>query len=70
MKLWTVDYPDDNGNNVKETISEDEILKQYWNYWYEKMCAKYGRDIVDTNYTKQDCIDDWVTINWAYETSL
>lgn len=69
MKLWTVHYPDDNGKDITETLSEDDILNKYWDYWYDKMCNKFGKDIVDSNYTKQDCIDDWIVINWAVESS-
>jgi hypothetical protein len=40
----------------------------YWDYWYEKMCAKYGKEYVDDNYSKDDCINDWVVVNWAVES--
>lgn len=69
MKLWTVHFPNDKGDDVTETLSEDQILNEYWDYWYDKMCEKFGKDIVDSNYTKQDCIDDWVIVNWAFEST-
>jgi hypothetical protein len=31
------------------------------------MCEKFGREVVDSDYTKQDCIDDWVVVHWAWE---
>lgn len=38
-------------------------------YWYNKMCQKFGKEHVDANYTKQDCIDDWVVVHWAWESN-
>ena len=69
MKYWTIAYPDREGNDVVETLSEDEILKEYWGYWYGRMCDKYGKEYVDANYTKQDCIDDWTVVHWAVEST-
>lgn len=50
-----------------ETKSEEDIRKDYWPYWYNQMCKKFGKEYVDANYTIQDCIDDWVIVNWAWE---
>ena len=33
--------------HIRHTKSE------YWEYWYDRMCGKYGRD--------------WVLIHWAWE---
>ena len=68
MRYWTIAYPDENGNDVVETLSDDEIIKQYWDYWYGRMCNKFGKEHVDTNYCKQDCIDDWAIVHWAVES--
>lgn len=51
------------------TLSEEEILKEYWNYWYERMCNKFGKEIVDSKYSSADCIDDWVILHWAWEST-
>lgn len=69
MKYWTIAYPDENDNDVVETLSEDEILAEYWNYWYGRMCEKFGKEYVDANYTKSDCIDDWTVLHWAVEST-
>ena len=58
---------DDDGGYVV-TMSEQNIKDEYWLYWYEKMCKKYGSDKVDKDYSLQDCIDDWVAVNWAWES--
>ena len=68
MKYYSIAYPDGD-NDVVETLSEAEILSEYWDYWYELMCKKYGKDEVDANYSKQDCIDDWVIVHWAWEST-
>lgn len=50
-----------------ETKSEKEILDEYWPYWYEKMCEKFGKSFIDENYTTQHCIEDWSVVNWTWE---
>lgn len=51
------------------TLSEEEILKEYWDYWYGRMCDKFGKDIFDSTYSSADCIEDWVITNWAWEST-
>ena len=48
-------------------ITEQEIRVEYWPYWYERMCKKFGKLEVDTKFTFEDCLDDWVITNWAWE---
>jgi hypothetical protein len=57
---------DDTGGYVV-TMSEEDIRKEYWSYWYKKMCEKYEQSYVDTNYSFEDCLDDWVIVHWAWE---
>lgn len=68
MRFWTIYYPGENGEERYETLSEVEIIATYWDYWYGKMCERFGKDHVDLNYCKQDCIDDWTVVNWAVES--
>ena len=65
MKYYATSYPDENGNDIVETLSEKEILDEYWDYWYSRACRQLGKEHIDANYTIQDCIDDWVTTHWA-----
>ena len=58
--------PDENDRPVYETFSEKEIIEMYWPYWYKQMCKKYGKAHVDSNYTRKDCVEDWVVIHWAW----
>ena len=69
MKYWTIAYPNEKDEDVVETLSEDEIIKQYWPYWYGRMCEKFGKEHVDATYTKKDCIDDWTVVHWAVESN-
>lgn len=32
MKYWTINYPNNDGSDITETLSEDEILTRYWDY--------------------------------------
>ena len=59
---------DDPTINSVAVISEEEILDKYYDYWYEQMCSKFGQEAVDENYCKDDCIDDWIIVNWAWES--
>jgi hypothetical protein len=49
------------------TLSEEEIIKVYWDYWQEKMIFKYGKEYFQANFSEKDCIEDWIVVNWAWE---
>ena len=49
------------------TVSTHDILNEYWNYWYDSMCKKYGKEVVDKEYSWKDCIDDYVIGHWAWK---
>ena len=66
MKYYSYYLQADDGSDNVDTLSEDEILKEYYEYWYSRMCKKFGKEHVDSNYSKLDCIDDWVVVNWAW----
>jgi hypothetical protein len=58
---------DDSGGYVV-TWSEEDILLNYYPYWYERMCEKFGKEYVDQNYGFEDCLEDWITVNRAWES--
>jgi hypothetical protein len=31
------------------------------------MCKKFSKEVVDKNYCFEDCLEDWIVINWAWE---
>lgn len=67
MKHYNIDYYDTDGSDYVKTYSEDDILAEYWDFWYDKMCYTLGKELVDEEFTKEDCINDWVLVNWAWE---
>ena len=52
------------GDGVLEK-TEQQILDEYWDHWNVRMISKYeeGHELI----TKENCIEDWVTINGAWE---
>lgn len=49
------------------TVSEEDIRKNYYPYWYSRMCAKFSKEHVDSTYSFEECLDDWMVVNWAWE---
>ena len=43
------------------TMSDQEILDYYWDYWSSKMLAEGPNDMC----TFENCIDDFCLIHWA-----
>ena len=70
MRYWTIVTPDNDEDStpIYETLSEDEIIEQYWDYWSGRMITKYGEEEFQKNWSKQDCIDDWTILHWAWES--
>jgi hypothetical protein len=66
MRYYSYNEYDDQGGHIV-TMSEEEIRQKYWPYWYKKMCAKFGQELVDEKYSFEDCLDDWIVVNWAWE---
>ena len=64
MKYYTIVYPGEVGQLVKETFSEDQIIQSYYKYWYGKMVQANKHDMI----SRERCIDDWIVVHWALET--
>jgi hypothetical protein len=67
MRYFSYNEFDSTGGRVV-TMSEEEIRKEYWPYWYNKMCLKFGKSHVDENYSFEDCLEDWMTVHWAWKS--
>ena len=70
MKTYSYTEPeyDDVGNivgNLVYTLTEEEIIDSYYFHWSREMC----RQRLDYLVTKDNCIDDWVAVNWAWEVN-
>ena len=62
------EYVDDPSANSVVTVSEEDVRRDYYPYWYDKMCKKFGKEVVDRDYSFEDCLDDWIVVNWAWES--
>ena len=51
------------------TVSEKDIRDDYYPWWYEKMCRKYGKEKVDSTYSFEECLADWSVDNGAWESN-
>lgn len=67
MRHFEIAYPGENGEDVREILSEQQIREWYWPHWYGKMCEKFGKEHVDANYDFSHCLDDWIVCHWAVE---
>ena len=61
------EYVDDPNTNSVVTVSEEDVRRDYYPYWYDKMCKKYGKEHVDEIYSLEECIEDWMIIHFAEE---
>jgi hypothetical protein len=66
MRYYSYHEYDPDEKDKIVTLSEEEILKEYYDYWYGAMCNKFGKEYVEANYSKEDCIMDWIIVNWAW----
>ena len=68
MKYYTICYPDKNTLGQEythwETLSEQEILDQYWVYWFTRMIENNQPDHL---LTSDQCIQDWCISHWAVQ---
>lgn len=55
-------------DNVVITVSEEDIRKEYYPYWYKRLCERFGQEYVDNKYSFEDCLTDWTTIHWAWKS--
>ena len=63
--LWDEPGDEDGRPDFIEKITDQEILALRWNIWKERMIQKYGAE--SKLITEENCIQDWVTTNWAWE---
>jgi hypothetical protein len=71
MKYYSYDTwkTDPSVDPYVETLSEDEILKEHWAWWKERMILKYGKEHFEATFSEKDCVEDWAVVNWAWETN-
>lgn len=66
MKIYCYhEYSEETNYNTTVEITEEDILKGYWDWWYAKMITKYGEG--DELITEENCIEDWCVTHGAWE---
>ena len=50
-------------------MSEEDIRRDYYPIWYERMCAKFGKETVDNRDSVREFLEDWCTIHCAWEST-
>jgi hypothetical protein len=65
VKIYSYVEPGLNNEPVEIIYTEYEILFEYWSFWKEQMIKKYGED--HELITEENCIEDWLSVNWATE---
>lgn len=55
--------PIDGDETIKVSITDEDILDTYWDYWVGEMLRVHKLPMI----TPQSCIEDFVVVNWAWE---
>ena len=63
MKTYVYSEPGENIPIVDFYYTEDEIIERYWDYWCSQMRRVGKEDMI----SRERCIEDWITVNWAME---
>lgn len=69
MRYYSYNEPDDDGENVVVTLSEEDIRETYYPWWKGRMIMKYGEEKFNQNWCFEDCLQDWIVVNWAWEVT-
>jgi hypothetical protein len=55
--------PGDDGQNVVQEITDDEIIRTYFPYWSDQM-RKVGKS---AQISPNACLEDFMAVHWAWE---
>lgn len=70
MRYFSYYGKSDDGESHIETISENEIRRNYWPVWYAQMCDRYEQAYVDEHYCFEDCLDYWISTHRAWSVTV
>ncbi len=62
-KMWAYNDWDDNNKPIVRYFTDTEIMNSFWKYWSAQMLKRGG---LSPMITKENCIEDWVVVNWAW----
>jgi hypothetical protein len=68
MRYFSYSYFSGTGRGI-DTVSEDDILRDYYPDWSRKMIEKYGEEEFNKTYSTQDCIDVWIMAHSAWQVT-
>lgn len=68
MRYYCYNEYSEEEENLVITVSEEQIRRDYYPWWYGKMCEKFGKEVVDRDYSFEECLNDWIVVNWAWES--
>jgi len=69
VRYFSYSYPSATGSDI-DTLSEDDIIREYYPVWSSKMIDKYGEEeFFNKNYSRQDCIDVWIMVHSAWQVT-
>lgn len=60
-RAWTYVEPGLDGEPVFHTLTEGDILMDYYPWWADQMRRVGKADLINAEH----CIEDWVTVHWA-----
>lgn len=63
MKCYRYVEPGFNNEPVYISVTEDSIIETFWDFWCQKMREVGKQDQI----ARENCIQDFVTIHWAWE---
>ena len=67
MRYFSYNEYEEDGLGEIVTVSEDHIRQNYYPYWRAQVVAKFGEEYASNNYCFQDCLEEWIALNWAWE---
>lgn len=73
MRFFCYNEPtfDESGQFLRNdviVVSEEEIRKEYYPYWKAQVEKKYGVEEAKRRFCFDDCLDDWIAVNMAWES--
>lgn len=57
------------GEDILETLSDEDIINSYYDFWISKMRKKFTEEELATFDLRATCIRDWVIVHWAWEVN-
>jgi len=63
MKKYRYIEPDHDWNPIEVVMTEEEIIKFYFNYWSTEMKKRGKEEYI----SHENCIDDFCVVHWATE---